>query len=137
MGSLAAGTIENWLLQANDVNLVTSKVTEKDVAGQKVRGWLEQSDHFVIEQKRRFVNLVEFTDSTGDTSTSFTWQVGPGNLIGFTRVGRIDAADQYVCTKDRIEIDDHITGSGWQMQIWELQSKTTPVAASYFEEAVT
>ena len=136
-GTLVATSIEEWLLLVNDVNLVTTKVTEKDTAARKVRGWLEQSDHFVVNQKRRFFGLQQWTDNTGDESSSFRWYVGGGVTLSFTRAGRISAGDKYICTKDRIEIDDHIAGSGWQEQVWELQSKSAPVAGSFFEETVT
>ena len=136
MGALSASMIESWLLVMNDVKLRNQKHVENDVEEKVVRGFIEEADHFVIVQRRHFVGLIHFEDATGDTSTSFRWYGGGGRTLGWSKVGRINPSDKYVCTNDKLEMEDYIIGSGWQEQVWELQSKWKPVAGSYYEEAV-
>ena len=133
---LLAWRIEPWLLAINDVKLRTRSAREADVAAKLVYTWQEQADHFTIVQRRNFVRMSSFSDQTGDTTTSFSWYIGGGVTLTYTRAGRINPADQYVCTSDKVEIEDFVTGSGWQEQVWELQSKWTGVAGSYYEEAI-
>lgn len=134
---LQAVKIEDWLLVTNDVKLRTVKHVENDTAARKVRGWIEQADHLIVTQKRHFIGLIKHGSETGEEQSSFSWYVGGGRKFTFIKTLKIgDSSLKYVCTSDRVEIDDYITGSGWQTQVWELQSKFKPVDGSYYEEDV-
>lgn len=133
--SLTAIWIDSWELLENDVCLRSVKHIEHDTDAKVVKGWLEQADHFVVRQKRRFRGFSGHTPETGDEKNSFSWYVGGGETYGFSRSGRT-GSEKYVCTRDRVVIEDIITGTGYQLQVWELQSKMEPVPGSYFEEAV-
>jgi len=134
--SLQADIVEAWLLKVNDVKLRTVKHVEHDVEARVVKGWLEEADHSIVTQSRAFIGLINHSPETGEERTGFSWYVGNGRTLSFNRVTRVDNTAVYVCVSDRLEIDDHIVGSGWQVQTWELQSKFKPVAGSYFEEVV-
>ena len=135
--SLTASILEPWLLVTNDVGLRSVKHVENDTEAKKVKGWLEQADHFVVTQKRHFVGLTHFDPDTGDEKSTFSWYVGNGSTLTFIRTLFKGPGNKYVCTKDRLEILDHVTGEGWETQVWEYQSKFEPVAGSYYEEEAT
>ena len=136
MGVIAA-IVEPWRLVSNDVQLRTIKHIARDTEEKKVRGWLEQADHSVVVQRRQFVWMTAFSDDAGETSTIFTWYIGAGITHTWMKVGMISPADKYVCTRDRIEIEDYVNGVGWEEQVWELISKEKPVAGSYYEESAS
>lgn len=131
---LNATRMEPWLLVSNDVKLRQEKRVETDALERVTRGWLEQADHGVIQQRRHFVGLIGFDPDAGEERHSFSWYVGGGRTLGFSRMGR--AGTEYVCSSDRIEITDVVTGSGWQTQVWELVSKFDVVPGSYYEESI-
>jgi hypothetical protein len=136
-GSLSAVQVEPWLGLVLDTSNMIAKVVVRDDEAKKIKGWLEQSDHFVVVMKRRFVGLQSWANASGDESTEFDLYVGNGVTIHYLKAGSVDPNDQFVCVKDKIEIEDHITGAGWQEQVWELVSKSVPVAGSQYEETVT
>jgi len=131
MGALTADIVDSWLLVENDVNLRTEKRVENDFEARVSRGWLEQSDASVVHIKRQFVGLLAWTDATGDETSGFTYYVGRRSL-SFSRTGGLE----YLCTRDRIHIEDYVNGAGWQEQIWERHTEWEPVAGSYFENPV-
>jgi len=131
MGALTADIVDSWLLVENDVNLRTEKRVENDFEARVSRGWLEQSDSSVVHIKRQFVGLLAWTDSTGDETSGFTYYVGRRSL-SFSRTGGLE----YLCTRDRLMIEDYVNGAGWQEQIWERQTEWEPVEGSYFENPV-
>lgn len=134
--SVSATWVEGWLLVENDVQLRTRKHVETDAAAGIVRGWLEQSDESSIQLKRHFVGLTAFDDETGDEKASFTYHVGNGNSLTFSRSGSAGASNKYLCTRDRIAIEDHIDGSGWEYQAWQKIGKWAMVEGSYYEETL-
>lgn len=135
--SVSADRVEAWLLVSNDVKVRTRPHVKNDVENKKVSGWLEQADQFTVVQKRHFVGLSNFKDEAGDEgSGNFSWYVGGGKTLGFSKTST-KGSPKWFCTQDSIVIQDHITGEGWETQVWELQSKFVPVAGSYYEEDVT
>lgn len=133
---LGAKKVEAWLLMDLDVGVRTTKHVEPDVANKKVVGWLQQSDHFVVVQKRHFYGLNSFSDEAGNEGGgSFQWFVGAGQTLTITRTST-RGSPKWICVQDSIAITDHITGEGWQTQRWELQSRIEPVDNSYFEQDV-
>jgi hypothetical protein len=132
---VSGSIVEAWRLVSNDVKLRTVKHVDRDTEEKTVKGWLEQADHNVIVQRCHFVGLTLFSDDAGDSKTTFVWYIGGGMTMTWMKVGFIDPADKYVCTSDRIEIEDYVNGSGWEEQVWELVSKMKPVAGSYYEES--
>jgi hypothetical protein len=134
--AVTASWIDAWQLVENDVQLRTRKHVETDTANGIVRGWLEQSDDSSIQLKRHFVGVTSFTDETGNEKVSITYHVGNGVELGFSRVGMAGASNKYLCTRDRIVIEDHIDGNGWEYQTWQKIGKWEMVEGSYYEEPV-
>lgn len=131
--AIQAIKVEPWLLVSNDVKVRTVKHITNDTENKKIIGWLEQADHFVVVQRRHFYGLQSFTDEAGnELSGSFSWYVGGGRTLSFIRAS-MRGSPKWICTNDRIEITDHITGEGWETQTWELQSKFEAVPGSYYE----
>jgi len=130
-GSLTADIVDDWILVDNDVNLRTEKRVQNDIEARVSRGWLEQSDASVIHIKRQFVGLTAWTDATGEEQSGFSYYVGRRTL-SFSRTG----GEKYLCTRDRLSIEDYVNGAGWQEQIWERHTDWDPVAGSYYEHPV-
>ncbi len=134
---LQAQIIEDWLLVTNDVHLRSVKHVEHDTEEKKVRGWIEEADHLIVTQKRHFVGLINHKSETGEEASGFNWYVGGSRRMSFVKTLKVgDEKLKYVCRRDWIHIEDYITGSGWQYQVWELQSKFKPVDGTYYEEEV-
>lgn len=134
--SVTSAILEPWLLVNLDVKIRTFKHVENDTENKKVIGWLEEADHFVVVQRRHFVGLRAFKDDAGKEGSSFSWYTGRGKLWTWFK-SSTKGAPRWVCTNDRVEVTDHITGEGWETQVWELQSKFVPVPGSYYEEQVS
>ena len=135
--SVSGSIVEGWLLVSNDVKVRTKPVIKNDVENKKVIGWLEQCDQFAVVQKRRFVGLSSFKDEAGEESVGmFSWYVGGGRNLTYSRTSN-RGTPKWFCTQNSIVIDDHITGTGWETQVWELQSKFQQVPGSYYEETIT
>jgi hypothetical protein len=115
----------------NDVQLRTQKRVSTDVKARKSYGWLEESDTSSLQMKRHFVGLTAFTDETGVEDGVFTVDVGGGVSMVLSRGNK-----RYICTRDRLVIDDHITGEGWEHQTWERVGKWEVVAGSYYEQTL-
>jgi hypothetical protein len=128
--SVTATILEDWQLVENDTQLRSQKRREVDVENRIVMGWLEQADVSSLTIKRHFIGLLSFTTSVGDESASFTYHVGAGVYLIFTRVG----GEKYLCTRDKPHIEDHIDGEGWETQVWERVAKWEMVEGSYYEE---
>jgi len=130
--SVAATWSEGWQLVENDCQLRTQKRRETDLAAGVVKGWLEQADVSSLSIKAHFVGLSAFTNQTGDESGSFTYHVGNGVYITFAST----SSNRYLCTRDKVQIDDHVDGEGWEHQTWEKVAKWEVVAGSYYEAAI-
>jgi len=130
--SVTATFLEGWDLVENDVQLRSVKRRETDVAAGVMRGWLEQADTSSIQIKRHFVGLLTFADDAGSEQAGFSYHVGNGVTLSFSRIGGL----KYLCTRNTIKIDDLIIGEGWEMQTWERVSKFEMVEGSYYEEPI-
>ncbi len=130
--SVTATYLEGWQLVENDTQLRNQKRREVDVAAGVVRGWLEQADVSSLAIKRHFVGLTAFTTEVGDESASFAYHVGNDVTLTFSSTG----GNKYLCTRDKVQIDDHIAGEGWEHQTWERVDKWRMVEDSYYEEAI-
>lgn len=129
--SVEADITEGWQLVDNDTQLRTQKRRETDLAAGVVKGWLEQADVSSLSIKSHFVGLTGFTTEVGEESGTFTYHVGNGVELTFS-----STSSNYLCTRDKIQIDDHIDGEGWEHQTWEAISKWSVVAGSYYEEPI-
>jgi len=130
--SVEADILEGWQLVENDTQLRSQKRREVDVAAKLVMGWLEQADVSTLAIKRHFVGLTAFTTQVGSESASFSYHVGNGVTLSFSSTG----GNKYLCTRDKVQIDDHVDGEGWEHQTWERVSKWEMVDGSYYEEAL-
>jgi hypothetical protein len=130
--SVTAGILEDWQLVENDTQLRSQKRREVDVAARLVMGWLEQADVSSLSIKRHFVGLLSFDTEVGDEDGSFTYHVGNGVSLSFASTD----GNKYLCTRDKVQIDDHIDGEGWEHQTWERVAKWEMVEGSYYEEAL-
>lgn len=135
-GSLTADTVEAWQLESNDVKLLTEKKSVVDLGRRVSMGWAEDSDLAIVVQKRHFVGLLSHVEAAGDTGSSFSWYVGGGHTLSWSKVSYNGRGSAYVCTEDKIEIEDYINGSGWQRQVWQHLSQSERVAGSYWEEPI-
>lgn len=132
--AVEASFIDDWLLVENDVQLRTRKRFETDTVNNIVRGWLEQADESLLQLKRHFVGLTSFSDEAGDEKVSFTYDIGNGTSMTFSRPGMAGSSNKYICTRDKINIEDHVDGKGWEHQTWQKIGKYTMVTGSYYEE---
>lgn len=128
--------VEPWMLVIDDGGLHTVKHVDNQTDAKRIVGWLEESEHSIIQIKRKFYGLQSYSKSLGDEKTSFAYDVGNGVTLSVaTAVFKSDAVP-FVCTKDSVKIENHITGSGLQHQTWERHSKMRQVPGSYYEEDV-
>jgi hypothetical protein len=127
--SVTASIIETWQLVENDTQLRSQKRRETDLDAGVVKGWLEQADVSSISIKRHFVGLSSFATEVGNEQGGFTYHVGNGNMHSFT-----STSANYLCTRDKVQIDDHVDGEGWEHQTWEKISRWEMVEGSYYEE---
>ncbi len=130
--SVTATYLEGWQLVENDTQLRNQKRREVDVAAGIVRGWLEQADVSSLSIKAHFVGLLTFSSETGQEKATFSYHVGNGVVLSFSSTG----GNKYLCTRDRLQIDDHIAGEGWEHQTWERVDKWEIVEGSYYEEPI-
>lgn len=126
--SVTATITESWSLVDYDPRLRTVKrvVTEET----KIRGWLEQCDESALQIKRHFIGYTGYTSKLGYEDASISCHVGNGAMKNFT----VSTSNKFICTRDRVEITDHIIGEGWNHQTWEVVSKRKVVEGSYYEE---
>jgi hypothetical protein len=134
--AVTATWIDAWQLVENDVQLRTRKHVETDAEAGVVRGWLEQSDESSISMKRHVVGLLSFTPETGEEKVGFSYHVGNGVTLSFSVSGAAGASNKYLCSRDKIAIEDHVDGEGWEHQTWQKISKWAMVEGSYYEEAL-
>jgi hypothetical protein len=130
--SVTATITEDWLLVEDDSQLRTQKRREVDMAAGLVKGWLEQADVSSLSIKCHFVGLTAFTKEVGTELSGLSYEIGAGVSLTFSTTG----GAKYICTRDKVQIDDHIDGEGWEHQTWERVSKWEIVADSYYEEAL-
>jgi len=128
--SVTATILEGWQLSDKDSRLRTAKrrVTTTD----KIIGWLEQTDESSLQIKRHFIGLLTESSSVGTEDASISCHVGNGYYKNFT----VSASNKYLCTRDRVAVEDHVIGEGWEYQTWEIVAKWEMVPGSYYEEAL-
>lgn len=129
--SVTATITEAWQLVENDTQLRTQKRRETDLAAGIVKGWLEQADVSSISIKGHFIGLLTFTTQVGGEQAGFTYHVGNGATHTFTSTGA-----KYICTRDKLVIEDHVDGEGWEHQTWERLGKWEVVDGSYYETEI-
>ena len=134
---LKADRIEPWMLVDGDVGEVSQKVVDNDAEAKKVRAWVEDAEHSTIVQKRKFIGLTSWREDVGKEQVTFTWYVGGGKYVTWARIKTGGANNKFRCRRDRITIENYVTGAGWQVQEWEKVSNFAPAAGSYTEEDVT
>lgn len=136
--SVQAKIVEPWLLDDLDVRCRTIARVQTNIETKKNICWLEQVDHFILSMRRHFIGLNGFQDEAGNQSTGgFQLYVGNGKSYSFSRTSGKPGNPKWICTSNRLQITDHITGEGWEIQVWELQSAPQMVPGSYYEMPLT
>jgi hypothetical protein len=114
---LAAIWVDAWTLNGDhDCKLVLQKKSETDHDAGVVRSWVEKAEHFVLPLRRQFIGFVSWAEEVGQESGSFSYYVGAGINHGYS------TSKKHWCTTDKIKVEDLITGSGFQEQVWEYET---------------
>ena len=128
--SVTATILEGWQLSDKDSRLRTAK--RRVIEADKIKGWLEQTDESSLQIKRHFIGLLTESSSVGTEDASISCHVGNGYYKNFN----VSTSNKYLCTRDRVAIEDYVIGEGWEYQTWEVVAKWEIVEESYYEEAL-
>jgi len=132
---MQADIIEQWLLVDCDIKLRMVKRVKTFPEQMKTMGWTEKANGSVVTMKRHFVGLTVFSPETGAETTDWTWFMGRGRTLTFHSEG--EGGEKYLCTENKLTMEDRIIGDGWEFQTWEMYGPWTPIPGTYFEGVIT
>jgi hypothetical protein len=118
--SLSAERTLNWILDDFD----TSGEYRENSSGV-----IQTRDHYILNMNRRFVKLRSWTTERGESRTTFAFETGGG----VTSVIGPFSSKKFICSRDKLQIIDHITGEGIEAQVWEHYTKWEDVDNNAFE----
>lgn len=108
--SVSAIHSENWYLEGFDPTIEYQTATPSS-GGDPV---LQSREHYVITQSRKLVKVTGFDEEVGTSKTSFQWYMG-----GSVSLFKSSTGTKYICSSDKLQIVNLITGEAKQTQVWE------------------
>jgi len=120
MGLTALRT-EPWRLDDNECLDVLTKVSENGTTT------LYSAKHFMIMISRIVIGVTSFTEDAGETKSLFSVYTGGGLTLQYYSSGK-----KFRCTRDHVNVADHVTGEAVQTQVWEYLSEPEEVPYSEF-----
>jgi len=121
-GSISAAKSDGWtLVSIKPKKLYRTKVLANgDEQLQAARQWT------LVRQQKHY-GVTAFTESTNDTTSSFSLGTGPDSSLTYSSTGKT-----FRCTDDSLDVVQDAVGEYVQRQVWEWRGEYEDVAEGEF-----
>jgi hypothetical protein len=120
--SVTAGKVDDWYLDEIDPSMEIYPVKE----GGKSSYWKRET--YILTMSRKFAKMTAFYEEVGSSKSSFSYKTGGGASSTYSSTGK-----KWMCTKDRVVINDTITGEGLETQVWEYIADPVKMAGTEYQ----